>query len=157
MLSGAGADSGQALAQADPRGIRSFEHVVIERAGHPATADAGQSELIRLLGEKIHHLERVPQPRRPVLQRCGDLQTRDHARDAVEATAPCDRVTVRADHDRARQRLGARQTTDQIARGVDRCQQPELAHPAGKPLPSLGVALGKRPPRPGLLRICQLC
>ena len=56
---GIAADPGDRRRQGLAGGVPGAEHRIVERARHRAAADAGNPIFARLLGEKVHHLDRM--------------------------------------------------------------------------------------------------
>src|SRR5215475_14377014 len=78
------ADPPQGVAQLLATRLDQIEHLVVERAGHAAAADAGQPVFARLLRQEIDDLERVIELRAGIAQRAHDLESGRDAGDAVE-------------------------------------------------------------------------
>ena len=120
-----------------------------QHAAHGAAADTGKPELAGLLRKEIHDLDRMPERATGGAQGPGDFQRAHHTGDAVKAPACRNRVGMRADHDRARMRIGAFHASDQVAAGIDAHGKACLGKTVGQPCPPFQEARRKRTPRIG--------
>src|SRR5260370_34097308 len=67
------ADAPQRVAQLLASGLSEIEHLIVERTGDAAAADARQSILARLLRKEVDDLDGVPRSEARLAQRTDDL------------------------------------------------------------------------------------
>src|SRR5258708_16354857 len=81
------ADAPQCVAQLLASRLSEIEHLIVERTGDAAAADARQSIFTRLPRKKPDDLDAVPGPDPCLAQRADDLEPGGNASDAVQPTA----------------------------------------------------------------------
>ena len=104
-----------------------------EAGGHRvfSAADAAQAEVVRLLAQKIHHAQLVPERASAVANASRHLDGREHAERAVEPSAAGNRVRVRPGDEHAAR--GTRQRTHQVAGRILHHHESGIAHPGRHP------------------------
>jgi hypothetical protein len=93
------ADAPQAVAQRLSSRLRQIEHLIVQRAGHAAAADAGQSVFARFLGKEIDDFQRMLKPNAGIAQCAHDLQPGGDAGYSIEPPARRHGIAVRPDRD----------------------------------------------------------
>ena len=146
---GIAADRLERLGEAAPVGEGLGQQCVVEQARHRARADAGHAAIAGLFGQEVDHLEGVARRVRALGEAARDLETREHAGDAVEPPAPRHGVAVRAGHQRPRLWIRPFQPAGQVAAGIDPGVEPGLPEAPPEPVPPLREQRRERSPREG--------
>src|SRR5260370_32379457 len=90
------ADAPQCVAQLLASGLSEIEHLIVERTGDAAAADARQSILARFLRKEVDDLDGVPGPDARIAHRANDLEPAGDVGDAVDPPAGRHGIAIRS-------------------------------------------------------------